>query len=248
MSPTEFFRNHVWTYDDVFVAAAALIAAALGAVFQDALKSWIVNAIRAIWTGVASGFSSLLGLEVRRSFASRREAESHIAKDIARSPFVFAYLGRGNYLQREIMNRIDQGNRTRLLRVIVPSPQAREGEHPDWTAVNEQELADFDELYGDGHLKDQLERTISDLRGYAAKGILQFKTVNFPHFGRLIITERNAWFTPYHNRRSSADNKTVAFRSGRGAVVYDSYLRLFNLLWDNVPTSPDADEDGDEAR
>jgi len=221
-----------WTLQSVSIAAVSLLVAVCAAIFQDAIKRLVEAGLRAIATSFAVGLSNLLLSDVRRVFRNRREAESYIARDMSQSNFVFAFIGRGNYLQREITNRIDQTDKTRNLRILTPMPSSEISQGPDWTAINEQELARFDKLYGAGKLSEQLERTIDDLAAYEVKGVLQARRINTPHFGRLIITERNCYFTPYNDTQPSADNRTIAFANRKNAVMYPSYLRLFNLWWE----------------
>ena len=226
----EILHPEFWTPVNVFWTAIGVVTAAAVAIFNDLVKSTL-RSILAFCVALPRRLFPNFGGEVRKVFQTRRHAEEHIARDIAGSRFVFALIGRGNYLQREIVNRL--ADNTKLLRVIIPATKRQRGaKDPDWTAINEAELAKIDEAYRvPGTLAAQLAATAATLQTYRDRGVLDFREVNFPHLGRLIITEKNVYLTPYDDVRPSADNKTIAYAARPDAVTYGHYLRLFNLLW-----------------
>lgn len=227
----ELLTPEFWTPNNIAWVAVSGLAAAVIAIFQDFVKK-VLRAALSFVAALPRRLFPNIGGEVRRTFRTRRDAEEYIARDIAGSPFVFAMIGRGNYLQREIVNRIAVSDNTKLLRVIIPTgKRPRAARDPDWTAVNEIELARIDPAYGKGTLAAQIGPPAPPLETYRDRGVLEFREVNFPHIGRLVVTEKNVYLTPYDDVRPSADNRTIAYANRPDSVTYPHYLRLFNLLW-----------------
>jgi len=56
----------------------------------------------------------------------------------------------------------------------------------------------------------------------------QLRLYNYPHFGRLIITDRFLYVTPYTAAVHGAANSVYKFSRGE---LYDAFERLFALLW-----------------
>jgi hypothetical protein len=91
------------------------------------------------------------------------------------------------------------------------------------------ELAAFDPAFGKGILRDQIETTTKFLSSYIVSGDVELKFFNYPHIGRILITDRVLYFTPYRQDAHGRDSHVIKYR--RGGEMYDFFLRLFNQLW-----------------
>ena len=56
----------------------------------------------------------------------------------------------------------------------------------------------------------------------------EVRTYDFPHFGRLIITDNDLFLTPYSEKRHGRLCTVLQFGRGEG---YDMFSRTFEMLW-----------------
>jgi hypothetical protein len=184
---------------------------------------------KARWVLTAT-LGRLLDIDVEYAFRSKREADEDLRHEIGRAAFVYLLTGRGNELQRETFEKAfdfdPQGWGPRF-RILLP--KARPDAQPDWTAQREAELAIFDKAYGNGVLPNQIETTAKFLEAHIATGKVELKYFNYPHIGRILITDRVSYFTPYRSEAHGRDSRVIKYR--RGGEMYDFFLRLFNQLW-----------------
>jgi len=92
-------------------------------------------------------------------------------------------------------------------------------------------MAKKDATYGRGLLKEQVEVTRTLLAGYERDGLVAVRQFNSPHIGRILITNRYAYFNHYNEKVHAHFNPILRFRSG--GIFYEVLRRYFNLLWDN---------------
>jgi len=100
----------------------------------------------------------------------------------------------------------------------------------DWAQRREEELAVFDHAFGrQGLLKEQVETVARFLDEYVKSSKAELRRYNYPHLGRILITDRCVFFTPYRTDSHGRDCSTYKFRRGE---LYDSFARLFEQLWE----------------
>jgi hypothetical protein len=99
---------------------------------------------------------------------------------------------------------------------------------PDWVEQRERELSGFDRAFGRGLLRQQIEANVQFLQPYVAAGHADLRRFNSPHVGRIVLTERCAFFAPYQATSHGRDNPVFKYRRG---PVYDNLQRLFDQLW-----------------
>jgi hypothetical protein len=109
----------------------------------------------------------------------------------------------------------------------------------DWTADREAEIARFDPAFGGGVLAGQIDSTIAFLARPIEQSLVSMRLFNYPHIGRILITDRVAYFTPYRADAHSRNCRVIKYR--RGGEMYDYLSRLFDQLWrTSVPTPVSA--------
>jgi hypothetical protein len=173
----------------------------------------------------------LLHLDVDTVFRNPREAAPDIRQELDRSSRVDLMTGRGAELQRETFAKLFTGAPTaRAHRVRILLPQTTTPSGVDWTADREAEIAAFDAAFGDGLLREQIKTTERFLRKHVESGVADVRSFNYPHIGRILLTERSVYFTPYRADAHSRDCVVIKYR--RGGEMYDHFRRLFDKLWD----------------
>jgi hypothetical protein len=108
-------------------------------------------------------------------------------------------------------------------------PRTEEPADSAWTQQRQNELARFDHAFGrPGLLKEQIETNARFLDQYLNNERAQLRRFSCPHIGRLVITERCAYFTPYRSDSHGRGCPVYKFRRGD---LYDNFSRLFDQLW-----------------
>jgi hypothetical protein len=202
--------------------AASLVAAVLFVV----LASWQSRVVRKILTAFAS---AALGVDLRLVYRNGDEAARDIKEHLARSENVRILTGRGNEFQRhlyaDLLNRTHAG--VVMAKVLIPQTDVEFVCRTDWVSQRENELQPIDAAFDDGALRRQIEQNVMFLDPYLGAGF-QLRRYDYPHFGRLIITDESLFLTPYSAYRHGRDCAVLHF--GRGDI-YDLFSRLFDLLW-----------------
>jgi hypothetical protein len=175
-------------------------------------------------------FGRLLHIDVDTVFRNPREAAPDIRQELDRSAEVELLTGRGAELQRETFSSLFEagsGGRRRRIRILLPQTTAPKT--IDWTADREAEVAAFDGAFGSGLLREQIKTTERFLRRYVETGSIELRSFNYPHIGRILLTERSVYFTPYRSDAHGRDSRVIKYR--RGGDMYDHFRRLFDKLW-----------------
>jgi hypothetical protein len=208
----------------VMTILAELVAIALltiiGGFFSKKAR-WVLTAI----------FGRLLDIDVEHVFRNKSEADADIQEELGRSSGVYLLTGRGNELQRKTfasaLSRTPKGGKPGF-RILLPVTKPITS-GADWTAQREGEIAAVDTAFGNGILSEQIETTVKFLSSYIRTGAVELKRFNYPHIGRILITDRVAYFTPYREDAHGRDSTVIKYR--RGGEMYDCLARLFNQLW-----------------
>jgi hypothetical protein len=200
---------------------AGIVIILFGGIFSRKLK-WILTAT----------MGRILGIDTEFVFKNPRDAEADLMKEITHAKFIKLFTGRGNELQRETFKiaLTNSDRKNRKIKILLPLSHLRPDEK-DWTKQREMELSQFDHAFGNGVLKDQIDTTIKFLNNLAVKGVVEIKYYNHPHMGRILLTDKTVYFTPYRDDAHGRDCNVIKYR--RGGIMYDYFLRYFNLLWEN---------------
>jgi hypothetical protein len=184
---------------------------------------------RARWILTAT-LGRLLDVDVDYVFRSKRESDEDVRDELGRASFVCLLTGRGNELQRdtfEAVLRLDSREGRTRFKILLPSTSPET--QPNWTAQREGEIAAFDAAFGKGILANQIETSAKFLEPYVALGRVELKRFNYPHIGRILLTDRVVYFTPYRADAHGRDSQVIKYR--RGGEMYDVFSRLFTQLW-----------------
>lgn len=119
-------------------------------------------------------------------------------------------------------------NRPQCIRILLPETAPKPGEY-EWTWQRENELAQFDPAFGSGLLHKQIEANVQFLEKHVATNSIELRRFNSPHIGRIVVTDRFVYYTPYRSYTHARDCKIYKFR--RGGEMYENLLRLFEQLW-----------------
>jgi hypothetical protein len=183
----------------------------------------------------------LLDIDVEAVFRNPREAARDIERELDRSRSVAVLTGRGGELQRETFARLlrEAAAGRRRIRILLPR-SARPGTGIDWTDDREREVASFDPAFGAGILREQIEVTVRYLGPFVAAGAVELRLFDYPHVGRVLLTDRTAYFTPYRADAHARDSRVIKYRCG--GDMHDHLQRLFDKLWlSAVPAGEQSD-------
>ena len=208
----EFFKILFITIIAELIAAALLVL--LGGFVSRRLR-WVLTIV----------LGSILGIDIEYVFRNKSQADDDIRNEISHSSFLYLLTGRGNELQRDTFKQALSG--VSEFKILLPVASVPHGV-VDWTAEREQEMARIDPAFGTGILPKQIETNAEFLKGYVNSGTVQLKRFNYPHIGRILITDRAAYFTPYRQGSHGRDSDIIKYRRGE---MYDCLMRLFNQLW-----------------
>lgn len=172
----------------------------------------------------------LLDIDVEAVFRNPREAAPDVKRELGRARFVDLMTGRGSELQRETFATMlrEAGEGRQRVRILLPRPGPPDGD-VDWTDDREQEIAAFDRAYGTGLLREQIGVTVRFLTPFVGAGAVELRLFSFPHIGRLLLTDRAAYFTPYRADAHSRDSRVIKYRCG--GDMHHHLARLFDKLW-----------------
>lgn len=198
---------------------AGIILVFLGGIISQRLR-WVLTAT----------LGRILDIDTEYVFKNPREAVDDIMKEIERAKFIKLFTGRGNELQRETYKiaLTNSDKRNRKFEILLPISHPQQGEI-DWTAQRESELSQFDSAFGNGLLRDQIDTTIKFLNNFIANGTVEIKYYNYPHIGKIVLTDKVVFFTPYREDSHGRDCNVIKYRSG--GIMYDYFMRFFNQLW-----------------
>jgi hypothetical protein len=208
----EFTKILVITIIAELIAAALLVF--LGGLLSKRLR-WMLTAV----------LGRILNIEIEYVFRNKAEADDDIREEMCHTSFILFLTGRGNELQRDTFKEALEGKvEFKILLPVTSTPQAV----IDWTAQREEEIATIDQAFGKGILGKQIETNVDFLQGYLNSENVELKRYNYPHIGRILITDRAAYFTPYRQAAHGRDSRIIKYRRGE---MYDCLVRLFNQLW-----------------
>jgi len=171
----------------------------------------------------------ILDIDIEYVFNNSDDAKIDIAKELERAKVLNFLTGRGNQLQRPPYASLFEKPSTIKIRILLPNTQLQLNEF-DWIAQRENELTSFDTAYRIGHLKKQIELMAEFLNNHKQNQLLEVKAYNAPHIGRILLTDRCAYFTPYRSDAHGRDVHVIKYR--RGGDMYDWLSRCFNQLWE----------------
>lgn len=206
-----------------------ILASLIGSAILIFIASLVSQQARWVLIGL---LSHLLDVDIDFVFTNKAAAQSDLQAEMRKARDVAILAGRGNELQREpfasLFHERPEKRQVRV-RILLPETVPRKGEY-DWTYQREHELTQFDPAFGNGLLRSQIEASVQFFQQHIAAKLVELRRFNYPHIGRIVITERFMYYTPYRRDAHGRDSKVYKFR--RGGEMYDNFSRLFEQLWE----------------
>ncbi|MCM1941115.1 hypothetical protein NC239_23220 [Streptomyces sp. G3] len=206
-------------------------------VLSSLVATWAGLAAAFLWSGrfrwfLVTALSRLSGGDFGQSWDNKAEAEADFNREIRRARKVDLFTGRGNELQRAtfsslLMQRPGSAPRPHF-RILLPHTGV--GTEAQWTRDRESEIASFDRSFGTGQLHRQIETNVAHLAPYNDDGTVETRRYDFPHLGRICITDQAAYFTPYLPDEHGRDSKVLKYTAS--SPMYHALARLFQKLWE----------------
>lgn len=204
----------------------SVIASLLAAFIVLLISVTLSKSFRRALTALASTF---LNVDVIYVFRNGREAEPVIRAALEDGRTVKIFTSRGNEFQRELYRPLLDGRGERQVYLLLPATDPRPNQ-TNWVASREDELAAIDRAFGGGNLARQVETNVQFLGPYIKPERFELQRYQAPHIGRIIITERYCFLTPYAIEKHGRDSRVYQY--GRGDM-YDMFERFFDLIWDD---------------
>jgi hypothetical protein len=199
---------------------------------------------RARWV-LTAALARLLDIDVEYVFPNPRAAERDLSRELAKSRCVQLFTGRGNEMQREsFATLLGSGTpRATEVRILLPCTE-HVASGLNWIEDRESELAVIDPAFGQGTLREQIRTTARFLRPLVVAGRVELRRFDFPHLGRILITDRCAYLTPYPSDAHGRDSRVVKYR--RSGDMYEFLERTFQKIWNDSHEDiwNDSHEDG----
>lgn len=174
-------------------------------------------------------FSRILDVDIDYVFPNKEASTENLEKEIVNAKFVYVFAGRGNELQRDTFNNLFIRRVKDIpTRILLPDTEINEGEY-DWLMQREDELSKFDSAFGNKHLHGQVKMNIEFIQGYMKNNKIELRKYNYPNIGRIIITDKCVFFTPYKKDVHGRHSKVYKFR--KNGEMYYNLLRFFDQLW-----------------
>jgi len=204
----------------------SVIASLVAAIIFLLISVTLSKSFRGALTALASEF---LNVDVKYVFRNGRGAEPAIRDALGDGRTVKIFASRGNEFQRELYRPLLDDGGERQVYLLLPAIEPRPNQ-TDWVASREAELAIIDRSFGRGTLGRQIDANVDFLRPYIKLGRFELRRYHAPHIGRIIITERYCFLTPYESKRHGRDSKVYQYRRGD---MYDMFVRFFDLIWND---------------
>lgn len=203
------------------IIAGILLIPILGQLSQGA--RWLI-------TGV---LSRITNSDIDFVFPNKAASVKDVQKEIEKAKWVYIFTGRGGEFQRSTFASLFHHkpvSRNVKVKILLPQTQLSSSSGVDWTNEREKELKQFEKAFNSGRdlLKNQIEINVKFLEEYIDQKYYELKFYSFPHIGRIIITDKVAFYTPYQTDLHGKDSNVYKYKNGE---MYDNYLRLFNQIW-----------------
>lgn len=198
----------------------------IGVTFLSERLRWVLTAV----------LGRLLDVDIEFVFENPRKAGPNLRQELAKARDVRVFTGRGGELQRETFaDSLTKGRSGQIkMRILLPAVRTEQGRR--WTLDRERELASFDTAYvAGGILERQIEASALFVAGYASDTLI-LRRFEFPHIGRIVLTDRCAFLTPYRSDRHGRDS--IVFKYRRGGEHYEFLARIFEKSWDASLADP----------
>ncbi len=202
-----------------------VVASIVASIIMLFLASFLSERFRWLITSI---LNALIRGDIEMIFPNTKDAQATLIADFKTTKRVWVLAGRGQEFSAGTFDPIFQRPKQVELLVLLPTTKVTAG-MPDWTKKRVAEMNKCDPGSGDG-IPHQIEANVTSLKARAEHGKVQLRRFNIPHIGRIILTDKFAYFTPYLSTRHGKDSPIYQFR--RGGSFYESLKRLFVQVWE----------------
>jgi hypothetical protein len=199
---------------------SSLVATAVAVIGGWAGLSWPKKAATRL-------LSKVTGLGILRVY-SQKAANADLGRDLRQARWVRVLAPRGNELTRDSFQPLWQGRNERLefVELLLPDPADAGG----WLRVREEDLRRTDPAIEPGLLAKQVTANLDYLGAVAARNpAVTLRLFDAPNTGRIIVTDRLAYFTLYNAHGHGRHSPCLVVQSG--SAMYEHALELFAHLW-----------------
>jgi hypothetical protein len=172
----------------------------------------------------------LAKVDILAAYPTQRDAAPDVSSALRQATEVSIFAGRGSELTRSTFDEMwnAAGGRLSKIRILLPDPEV--SGPGTWFAYREQEMAGHDTAYGDSLIAEQVKANLRYVaRKASSKPAVEVRVYDFPHLGRLIITDESAFLTTYRSSEHGSASPCLLF-SNKGPL-YDFCMRIFEKSW-----------------
>jgi hypothetical protein len=213
--------------------ALSVLASVMGGVILLLVTATLSQKARWVLIGV---LGRILDVDIDYVFRDKKNSEGDLRKEIEMARWLCFFAGRGNELQQDTFATVfskESSDRLGSVRILLPETTTTVGEY-NWLNQREQELSIFDPAYGDGLLVTQIESNVTFLKKHIKSQRIQLRRYNLPNIGRIVLTDRCLFYTPYRKDAHGRHSRVYKFRPY--CEMYENMLRLFNQIWNQKKT------------
>jgi hypothetical protein len=172
--------------------------------------------------------SKLLDIDIEFVFRNKESSSNDVKYEINKAKWVKIFTGRGNELQREAF--LDVFNKNIKTKILLPNDSVNNANF-NFLTQREIELSKFDKNFGAGLLITQVQAIYAYLDTYIKEEKVELRKFNVPCIGRIVITDRCLFYTPYTDNAYSRDCKVYLIR--KNDALYDNFDRFFEQVWES---------------
>ena len=210
------------------VAFAVGVVSSLVASAVVLIAGWFLSgAFRRLLIRLVSG---MCGSDIEDIYRSQAIANPDVAKELRMARSVCFFGGRGNELTRETFAALWTSDNRRLesVRILLPDPSS--STRDSWLSRREREMETYDRGYVGRMIETQIRSNIQYLMNKTRnRSDIEVRLYDFPHLGRIVITDRKAFVTPYTDRAHGSESPCLRLR--RPGPLYDFAERIFAEAW-----------------
>lgn len=180
----------------------------------------------------------LSGSDVENIYRTQTAANSDIARELRQARSLCFFGGRGNELTRETFATLWGSDNRRLesVRILLPDPDS------SWLSRREYEMEAYDRGYTGDMIGTQIRSNMLYLINKSRdRSDIEVRLYDFPNLGRIVLTDRIAFLTPYTERAHGSESSCLRLR--KNGPLYDFAARIFAEAWSASRALPEQERD-----
>jgi hypothetical protein len=172
----------------------------------------------------------MCGSDIEDIYPTQAIANPDVAKELRVARRVCFFGGRGNELTRETFAALWASDNRRLetVRILLPDPGS--STRDSWLSRREREMETYDRGYVGSMIETQIRSNIQYLMNKTRdRSDIEIRLYDFPHLGRIVMTDQVAFVTPYTDRAHGSESRCLRLRSS--GPLYNFAERIFSEAW-----------------